>query len=296
MYKNIVTQTLRKPLLNAMGISADVLRGDKIHRDISGNKWFKLKYHLEAAIKEGKKGIVTFGGAYSNHLVATAVAAQEHQLLSTGIVRGEETVPENASVKQMKDAGMHLIYVNREEYKNKELVIQQFLAAHNQYHYIPEGGQSPEGIRGAGEMLNSVHHDYTHIICPVGTGTTMAGLVNASAGHQQVLGICALKITDTVSNELSEYISGNTNKQNWNIRYDYHFGGYAKKTPSLLSFMNELFQEEKVPTDFVYTAKMFFAVDDLARRNYFPRGSKLLLVHTGGLQGNRSLPAGTLVF
>lgn len=296
MYKNIVTQTLRRPLLNAAGISADVLRADKIHRDISGNKWFKLKYHLKEAIERGKQGIVTFGGAYSNHLVATAVAAREHRLRSTGIVRGEETFPENESVKQMKDAGMQLIYVSREEYRNKNEIIQRFMAANEHYYYIPEGGQSPEGIRGAGEMLNDAKSDYTHIICPVGTGTTMAGVINASGNHQNVIGVSALKINDRVTNELSDFIKTNANKQRWILQYDYHFGGYAKKTGDLIAYMNAFYMEEKIPTDFVYTAKMFFAVDDLARRGYFPRGSTLLLIHTGGLQGNRSLPEGTLVF
>jgi 1-aminocyclopropane-1-carboxylate deaminase len=297
MYKNIATQTLRKPLFKSGDLSVDVLRFDKIHRDISGNKWFKLRCHIEEARRQGKKGLVTFGGAYSNHLVATAAAAREHHLLSAGIVRGEETKPENESIKQMRAAGMQVLYVSREEYQRKDDIAANFLLANDDFYYIPEGGAGPAGIKGAAEMLEYAENDnYTHIICPVGTGTTMAGLIEASANHQQVLGISALKISDRVVNELTDYINLNTSKSNWTIIYDYHFGGYAKKTSELIQFMNNIFAEEHVPTDFVYTGKMFFAVYDLIRRNYFKPGSKLLLIHTGGLQGNRSLPQGTLVF
>lgn len=297
MYKNIATQTLRKPLLNPNGISIDVLRLDKIHRDISGNKWFKLKYHLEDAQRQGKKGIVTFGGAYSNHLVATAVMTRELHMRSAGIVRGEETFPENESIKQMKAANMQIIYVSREEYRDKDAIVQKFLATNDDFYYVPEGGKSVEGIKGAGEILDYADKNiYTHIICPVGTGTTMAGLVNASTNDQRVLGISALKVADTVSNELIDFINDNTHKRNWSMIYDYHFGGYAKRTAELIQFMNDIFREESLPTDFVYTGKMFFAVYDLIGHNYFEPGSKLLLIHTGGLQGNRSLPQGTLVF
>lgn len=296
MYKNIATQTLRKPLPNAGGISVDVLRADKIHRDISGNKWFKLKYYLEDAVLQGKKGIVTFGGAYSNHLVATAVACREHNLLSTGIIRGEETFPENDSIRQMKAAGMQLIYVSRDDYERKDELAEKFLSANSQFYYVPEGGKSALGIKGAAEMLSYAGHEYSHIVCAVGTGTTLAGLVNASQPEQQVTGISALKIGDRISNDIAAFISANTNKQNWLLNYDYHFGGYARKTNGLIQFMNRLFTEENVPTDFVYTAKMFFAVYDLIAQGYFNRGSRLLLIHTGGLQGNRSLEPGTLVF
>lgn len=296
MYINIATQTLRKPLLNANGISVDVLRLDKIHRDISGNKWFKLKYHLEEAIHLGKKGIVTFGGAYSNHLVAAAVAAREHHLLSTGIVRGEESSPDNNSIKQMKAAGMDILYASREKYQHKDDLAREFLTNHSGYYYIPEGGRSAEGVKGATEILNYAQHHYSHIVCPVGTGTTLAGLINASTSNQHVIGISALKIENRLSNELTEYIGTIANKENWAVVYDYHFGGYAKKTNGLIQFMNTLFTDEEIPTDFVYTGKMFFAVYDLIAQNFFEPGSNLLLIHTGGLQGNLSLPEGTLVF
>jgi 1-aminocyclopropane-1-carboxylate deaminase len=296
MYKNIATQSIRKPLHKSSRISVDVLRLDLMHPDISGNKWFKLKYHIEAAIRNNKRGIVTLGGAYSNHLVATAVACKESGMLSTAFVRGEQTFPLNASVMQMINAGMQLIYVSRERYRNKNEMITKFLETHKDYYYVPEGGQSPEGIKGAGEILSFAAGNYTHIVCAVGTGTTIAGLINASTDKQKVIGVCALKIEDSGSNEIENFIRSNSNKSNFTMLYDYHFGGYAKKTNELTTFMNGLFNDEQIPTDFVYTGKMFCAVYDLIVNNYFPDGSRLLLIHTGGLQGNRSLPAGTLVF
>jgi 1-aminocyclopropane-1-carboxylate deaminase len=296
MYKNIATQSIRKPLHKSSRISIHVLRLDLMHPDISGNKWFKLKYHIEAALSDKKRGIVTFGGAYSNHLLATAVACNENGLLSTGIVRGEETFPLNASITQMMDVGMKLIYAGREKYRNKDLLLEQFLKTHNHYHYVPEGGQSAEGVRGAGEILSFAPGDYSHIICAVGTGTTIAGLINASSDKQRVIGICALKIQDAGSNDIENFIRANTTKNNYTILYDYHFGGYAKKTDELIEFMNTLYTDEQIPTDFVYTGKMFYAVYDLMDKKFFPDGSRLLLIHTGGLQGNRSLHGGTLVF
>lgn len=296
MYKNIVTQSLRKPLHETMDISVDVLRLDLVDPAVSGNKWFKLKYAVSAALSSGKKGIVTFGGAFSNHLVATAVACQRNNLLSTGILRGEKTFPENDSINQMKAAGMQIIYASREDYKNKDQLITHFLFSNSDYYYVPEGGQSDEGIRGAGEILSCAGTDYTHIICSVGTGTTLAGLINASSDYQQVIGIPALKIQDIDSNNIVSFIQSHTNKTNYTLLYDYHFGGYAKKTGELISFMNEFFVNEQIPTDFIYTGKLFYAVSDLISNNFFSPHSKLLVIHTGGLQGNRSLPAGTLVF
>jgi D-cysteine desulfhydrase len=294
MYKNPTTQSIRKPLFNNRGISADVLRLDLIHPIISGNKWFKLKYHISEALKQGQKGIATFGGAYSNHLTATAVACGENSLKSIGIVRGEEPSAENHSIRIMRSAGMELKFVSRDQYRDKQSLTNQ-LVPHD-YYIVPEGGQSKEGVTGAQEILDfSGAENYTHIICSVGTGTTVAGLVNGSRAHQSVIGISALKLNST-ANDVAQLLKSVATKDNYTIIYDYHFGGYAKKTTELLSFMNQLYEEEKIPTDFVYTGKAFFALNDLTEKNYFPKGSNLLLIHTGGLQGNLSLPPGTLVF
>jgi len=296
MYKNIATQSIRKPLHKTMDISVDVLRLDEIHPVISGNKWFKLKYHLEAALRENKKGILTFGGAYSNHLVATAVVCSENNLSSTGIIRGEESFPENDSIRQMKEAGMQIMYVTREAYKNKEVLARDFMATNQEYYYVPEGGQSTEGIKGAGEILSFAGNDYTHIISAVGTGTTLAGLINASSGQQQIIGICVLKIADTNANEIELFIKSNTSKNNYSIIYDYHFGGYARRNAQLIQFMNDLYSRTSISTDFVYTGKLLYGVLDLAQLNKFEPGTGILIIHSGGLQGNCSLPTGTLLF
>lgn len=296
MYKNIATQSIRKPLHKTMDINVEVLRLDLIHPIISGNKWFKLKYHIQEALRENKKGIVTVGGAYSNHLAATAVACRDTQLSSVGIIRGEQTYPENYSIRLMREAGMQIIYAGRDQYKNKNRLINDFLASNPGFYYVPEGGQSAEGIKGAGEILLNAGEGYTHIICSAGTGTTLAGLINASSDQQKVIGISALKIPDTDSNQLTGFLKSNTSNNNYTIIYDYHFGGYARKTEELIAFMNLFYTEEIIPTDFVYTGKMMYAVYDLIKKNYFPPGSKLLLIHTGGLIGNKSLPTGTLVF
>lgn len=292
MYKNIVTQTLRKPLFKTKGISVDVLRLDLVHPVISGNKWFKLKYHLADAISLRKKGVVTFGGAFSNHLVATAVACKENNLFCVGIVRGEEHLSANDSVQQMKEYGMHLHFVSREDYRNKDELIKKF---YDSYYLIPEGGRSLAGLRGASEIMSCANKDYTHILCPIGTGTTLGGLIQSGNSSQHFIGISALKIS-SADNNIEQFISSTTTSKNFTILYDYHFGGYAKKTDELIAFMNALFNEENIPTDFVYTGKMFFAFHELARNGYFLPGSNILLIHTGGLQGNRSLAKGTLVF
>jgi D-cysteine desulfhydrase len=196
----------------------------------------------------------------------------------------------------MKDAGMMLHYVSREEYRNKQLLIDSFLLNHDDYYYVPEGGQGANGVKGASEILSLARAGYSHIICGVGTGTTLAGLVASSDESQQVLGISSLKSADNNSNEIIDYISANSGKSNFSVNFDYHFGGYAKKNDDLIAFMNALYNEERIATDFVYTAKMFYGVYDLVKNNHFPSGSKLLLIHTGGLQGNSSLSKGTLVF
>jgi D-cysteine desulfhydrase len=285
-----------------------VLRLDLLHPVISGNKWFKLKYHLKEAIALQKKGIVTFGGAFSNHLVATACACKENGLLSIGIIRGEERTSMNMSVQQMKDNGMQLMFVSREDYKNKEAIVNDKF---ENYYVVPEGGQSAPGVRGASEILsetdgdfppiprfardhNAISTNYTHIICATGTGTTLAGLVQ-SGKSAHFIGICVLKINNT-DNDIAQFVHSYAGDKKVSMLYDYHFGGYAKKTDELIAFMNALYIEENISTDFVYTGKTFFAAHDLAANNFFAPGSRVLIIHTGGLQGNRSLPAGTLVF
>ena len=289
-------QTLHNRLFTDHGITGSVLRLDLIHPEVSGNKWFKLKYHLSDALSKGKNGLVSFGGAYSNHLLAMAFVCHKSGLESTAIIRGDDPLMSNPCLQQMREYGMKLLFVNRGAYRNKEGLVHQYLTDHPAYYYVPEGGQSQLGILGAMEIMQGDYGKYTDIICAVGTGTTIAGIINHSAPAQRVTGICSLKIADKTGNALLGFLSKNTSKNNFRISFDYHFGGYAKKNDELIRFMNEFYRVENIPTDFVYTGKLFYAVHDLIGKEYFTEGSNLLIVHSGGLQGNRSLAQGVLEF
>jgi D-cysteine desulfhydrase len=186
--------------------------------------------------------------------------------------------------------GMMVNFVSREAYRNKAGLVRKFSAQYPLFYPVEEGGRGDPGVRGAGEiLLQAPTADYTHILCAVGTATTMAGLVNTSTARQQVIGFSSLKVADAYNNELLDYLKHTCNKQNYQLNFDYHFGGYAKKNTQLLQFIESVKTEENIPLDFVYTGKLFFGFNDLMKRGYFPRGSRILLIHSGGLQGNRSL-------
>lgn len=271
-------------------IEAAVLRLDRIDRRISGNKLFKLKYYLQHAIGSNKKGIISFGGAWSNHLLAVAAACRQSGLESIGIIRGEEPRELSSTLIDAKQLGMQLIYISRHDYRDKKV---PSIDGVEQYLVVPEGGYGLEGARGAAEILDLAPGRFTHYCCAVGTGTTMAGLVNGVHDDQQVVGINVMK-NKGLEEEIARLVSGK--RANRALIHDYHFGGYAKHSPELLAFMNDLYEKTHVPTDIVYTGKLLYAVCDLASKDYFPEGSKVLIIHSGGLQGNRSLPEGALTF
>lgn len=258
-----------------------MLRLDKLHPVISGNKWFKLKYNLEAA--RGRR-IITFGGAWSNHILATAAACKIAGLACTGIIRGERPAVFSATLLKAQEYGMELVFVSRETYKN---MLSNGGIDSNAY-IIPEGGNNPEGIRGAAEILSlaDTSSAHTDIICATGTGTTLAGLISSAPAHQHITGISVLKGPLTLP----------IAPGNWSLQHDFHEGGYAKAMPRLYDFMNDFFRQTAIPLDRVYTGKMAFAVQQLIQRQHFKPGSRLLLIHTGGLQGNDSIPPGVLCF
>lgn len=273
----------------------DVLRLDKIDPVISGNKWFKLQYYLADALNTGQKKVLTFGGAYSNHIIATACAAHKAGLQSIGIIRGEKPSVLSHTLVNAARWGMQLVFVSREAYNQKKnpAFIQQLLQEYGQPCIIPEGGEGPQGVKGAAGILNlAATGNYTHVLCAVGTGTLLSGLAVSAMAGQQVLGIPVLKGFD---NWVSPYIPESA-QQKISMINGYHFGGYAKKNNTLLAFMNEWYNKTAIPSDFVYTGKLFFAVNDLIRNGYFPEKSRLLVIHSGGLQGNESLDRQTLVF
>ena len=276
-------------------ISTDILRLDLLHPVVSGNKWFKLQYYLQEALDTNKNRVASFGGAYSNHIVAMAFAAKEMGLQSIGVIRGEAASTLSPTLLQAKEYGMELRFVDRERYRNKEKMIQEW--NDSGLYWINEGGYGPIGAKGAADILTILDTStYTHILCAVGTGTMMAGLIKTARPRQEVVGISVLKNHITLEDEIRCLLGPAEKQLSFSLLHDYHFGGYAKHPPGLIAFMRDTWLTEKVPTDIVYTSKLFFAVKDLTEKNYFPPGSKLLLVHSGGLQGNKSLEPDRLPF
>jgi 1-aminocyclopropane-1-carboxylate deaminase/D-cysteine desulfhydrase-like pyridoxal-dependent ACC family enzyme len=279
-------------------LRVDVLRLDKIHPIISGNKWFKLKYYLEDAVQQ-KKSIITFGGAYSNHIIATAYAAKQLNLPSIGIIRGEESKQLSHTLILAKKYGMKLIFIPRNEYlkKSNDDFISGLQITYPNSLIISEGGAGPKGIQGSGEIMKLIKNNYyTHILCVIGTAATFLGFANASDFAQKIIGISVLKGMSDLLDENKKFLNDPEKINNCFISYDYHFGGYAKKNKELFDFMNLLYTKTKIKTDFVYTGKLFYAAFDLVKKDFFPHDSKLLVIHSGGLQGNNSLPTGTLKF
>jgi 1-aminocyclopropane-1-carboxylate deaminase len=290
--KKIPLQKLVSHLFNSHAI--DILRLDQVHTVVSGNKWFKLKYHIREASLLDCETIATFGGAYSNHIVATAYACKEAGLKSIGIIRGEKSAKPSPTLIAAEGYGMELHFVSREEFKNKESLKEKF---EGNFYWINEGGYSLQGMKGASEILSLVDRSaYTHIICSCGTGTTIAGFINAALHHQTIIGISALKGHDGLENDIKNLLPSSKKDIPFTILHNYHFGGYAKHPKELIEWMKELWHHENLPTDIVYTSKLLYAVKDLCIRQYFPGSSRVLIIHSGGLQGNLSLPVGTLPF
>jgi 1-aminocyclopropane-1-carboxylate deaminase len=295
---NIKTLHLKSQLLDQSGIELSVLRLDLIHPIISGNKLFKLFYFLQDAEKFPQKQIITFGGAYSNHLVATAYACKLKGLKSTGIVRGEKPQQLSHSLQNCLEYGMELKFISRQEYDQKEDsdLRQSLLKEFGDAIIIPEGGYDPIGAKGAALIMNYINEETTHICCALGTATTVAGLLSAVRKEQQIIAVPVLKGLTDIDTRIAHLITGYDSKNVLQVMDNYHFGGYAKYTPELVAFMNKLYQQYQLPTDFVYTAKLFYAIFDAIDKKQFPRGTKIVCLHTGGLQGNLSLPANSLIF
>ena len=291
-FNSITVDTLSLPLLSEKKVMASVLRLDKIHPLVSGNKWFKLRYYLQEAKEQQKKIIVTFGGAWSNHILATAAACKINQLDCIGIIRGEEAATLSPTLIQAKELGMQLIFISREDYAKKKIPEE---INQEEHYFINEGGYGILGVDGAATILGYCEKEnYTHICCAVGTGTMMAGIIKSTSPQQQIIGISVLK--NNMKLETSVQLLLNPEATNFTIIHDYHFGGYAKHKPVLIDFINTFYQLTKIPADFVYTGKLFYAITNLINTDFFRPGSRLLLVHSGGLQGNSSLSNGTLIF
>jgi 1-aminocyclopropane-1-carboxylate deaminase len=285
-------QELTHPALLPKGCEAAVLRLDLLHPIVSGNKWFKLRYYIEQALQQQKKRIITFGGAWSNHLLATAYACKQFGLGSAALVRGERPAVLSQTLQQVDSMGMKLFFLSREDYRQKKIPEQ--LVTDSDY-LIDEGGVGELGVQGAATLLDSVDMQrYSHIICAAGTGTTFAGIISAAPQTCSIIGIPVLNDLGTIEQTLHRHVHNKSAK--WQLLPNYAWGGYAKHPPALLSFMNAFYEQTKIPTDIVYTSKLFYACLHLVENNFFDPGSRLLIIHSGGLQGNRSLPAATFCF
>ena len=278
----ILTQQIS---LHTSKVSLYVRREDLIHPFVSGNKFRKLKYNLIQARKEGKTKLLTFGGAFSNHIAAVAAAGKEFGFETVGIVRGEELgskVESNPTLSFSKGCGMVLNFVSRDTYRDKELpiFIKSLKANYGDFYLLPEGGTNALAIKGCGEILTQKDTSFTHICSAVGTGGTLAGIINATLPNQKIIGFPALK-----GSFLSDDIRKFVNKESWELIHDYHFGGYGKINEALIRFINGFYQETAIPLDPIYTGKMMYGIFDLIEKGYFPNGSKILAIHTGGLQG-----------
>ncbi len=266
-------------------ISLAIKRDDLNHPFISGNKLRKLKYNVLQAKAENKETLVTFGGAFSNHIAAVAYAGKEQGFKTIGVIRGDELfdkIEENPTLKFAQENGMQFEFVTREEYRHKTEIsfIEKLKEKFGDFYLVPEGGTNELAVKGCEEILTEEDAVFNYVCCAVGTGGTISGLINSALPNQKILGFPALK-GDFLTNEIRIFAK----QDNWNLICDYHFGGYGKINLELIEFINTFFEETKVPLDPIYTGKMVFGVIDLIHKNYFPENSKILLLHTGGLQG-----------
>ncbi|MFZ4057421.1 MAG: 1-aminocyclopropane-1-carboxylate deaminase/D-cysteine desulfhydrase [Ferruginibacter sp.] len=294
---NIRVQKVSDNLTHNEKLELFLIRLDEIHPIISGNKLFKLHYFLEEAKQLGATHLKTFGGAYSNHLVATAYACKLLKMPCTGIVRGEMPALLSPTLNSCMEYGMQLIFITREQFGVQKLQYGlETISDNEKNYYIPEGGYHPLGAAGAALMYSFVPPNSTHIVTASGTATTLAGIIKAAQKHQTVVGVPVLKGMDDMDDRIQFLLNNHPFQCSVSIQNNFHYGGYAKHPPNLIASMNAIYTQTAIPTDIVYTGKMLSATLALIEQNYFPIGSKIACLHTGGLQGNCSLPAGTLLF
>ena len=285
--KNSPNQFVRN--FETSGISLYIKREDLLYPEVSGNKFRKLKYKLIEAKNQQKNTLLTFGGAFSNHISAVAAAGKMLNFKTIGVIRGEElgedpekTLIENPTLKFAASCGMQFEFVSRAAYREKHLpeFEEKLREKFGNFYLLPEGGTNELAVKGCEEILTDSDKDFDFICCPAGTGGTVSGIINSALAHQKILGFSALK-GDFLIPEISKY----TSKDNWELITDYHFGGYAKISAELISFLNDFQKKYQIPLDPVYTGKMLFGIFEMIEKSEFPRNSRILAIHTGGLQG-----------
>lgn len=287
--QEVANQEILHPLLAKAEVTLRLKREDQLHPIVSGNKFRKLKYNLIKAKELGYTKVLTFGGAYSNHIVATAAAGQLTGFETIGVIRGDElgkdlqnTLAQNSTLHNAHEYGMQFDFVERSMYREKMQphILNLLKEKHGDCFVIPEGGTNVLAVKGCAEIITAQDKDFDAICIALGTGGSMAGVINGSYAHQEIVGFPALK-GDFLKEELKKY----TEKENWKLITDYHFGGYAKVNKELIDFINTFKKEQKISLDPIYTGKMIFGVFDLVKNGFFRKNTRILAIHTGGLQG-----------
>lgn len=290
MKRNIKNQPVNFSEIKKFDVSVFMKREDQIHPYISGNKYRKLKYNIFKAQEEGQNTLLTFGGAFSNHISAVAFAGKEYGFKTIGIIRGDElgndlqrTLQENPTLQAASEHGMDFKFVSRINYRLKHSLkfFEELKKEFGNFYLVPEGGTNELAVKGCEEILKPEDEKFDFICVPIGTGGTISGIINTISNKQKVLGFPALK-GDFLSKEIEKYT---IQDKNWSLIDDYHFGGFAKINKDLVNFINDFKKETSIPLDPIYTGKMMFGLIDLIKKGYFSRGTKILAIHTGGLQG-----------
>lgn len=286
---NPVVQQIETSLTKEKQVSWKVLRLDLIDEITGGNKLFKLKYNLEEAKKAGLP-VLTFGGAFSNHIIATAKACSLNRISCMGIIRGEKPVELNHVLKTAEEFGMKLNFVSREEYRSRgEIEYQNELQKlFGQHLIIPEGGGNVLGVKGCAEILKPIEEEFDFIFTPVGSGGTLAGLALSAPAKTKVIGIAVLKGENYLEQSVKDLI-GRKHSAHWSVNHQYHLGGYAKWNNELMEFLNKFKSVHDLKLEPIYSGKLFFAVSDLLKNNFFPLDSKVLCLQTGGLFSSKYL-------
>ena len=277
-----------------LGYSVDMLRLDLVHPIVSGNKWYKLKLYLQEAMEQNAKTLASFGGPYSNHIVALAYAGQFVGLKTIGYIRTNENEPITPSLQEALSYGMELVYLGRTHFQEKKNELFNNQDGSSTY-FIDEGGYGKQGCKGFASIQEEIDlGNYDYILAAVGTGTMLAGLISISKDHQEIIGIPVLKNEESIYNEINAILPDPSKP--YTLLHQFHQGGYAKTTPTQIDCMNEFWKRTGIPTDIVYTGKLITAFEHLIKENYFKNDAKILLVHSGGLQGNRSVKPGVLLY
>ncbi|MDD1619353.1 MAG: pyridoxal-phosphate dependent enzyme [Methylococcaceae bacterium] len=290
-FKPSILTKIDDPLLDQYQIKLWIKRDDLLHPIISGNKWRKLKYTLDHALSEGADTLISMGGAYSNHLHALAYVGKALGLKTIGLVRGEQPETLTPTLSDLQNWGMVLKFVSRFDYR----LLRQYKGCYDlpglkpRQYWLPEGGAQALALKGVAELVNEIDVAYDILCVPCGTGATLAGIIDMVPDQVSVMGFAALKNAEFLQTDVESLLPRPCS--NWQINMDYHFGGFAKTSAELMTFMADFEFKTGIPLEPVYTGKMIYAIYNLITKHTFKPGQRIIAVHTGGLQGKRGFNA-----